>query len=92
MKVAETVIPGESNGEEDLNRGNENYLPLPAVRVGKGVWVSRYTLSEEERRIVAETGDIYMRMHAVDGDEEVMPHRLFVEKPSIEQLKNRFNK
>jgi hypothetical protein len=92
MKIAETVIPGESNGEEDLTRGNEKYLPLPAIRLGKGVWLSRWTLSEEERRIVAETGDIYMRMHAVDGDELVMPHRLFVEKPSVEQLKSQFNK
>jgi hypothetical protein len=92
MKAAETVIPGESNGEEDLSRGNEKYLPLPAVRVGKDVWVSRYILNEEERRIIAETGNIYMRMHALDGDELVMPHHLFVEEPNIEELKNQFNK
>lgn len=90
MEIGDPVVPNEDNEEEDLNRCNPSFLPLPSIRLGKGVWLSRWTLNNEERKIVAETGDIYIRMDAVDGDELVMPHRLFVGKPNIQQLKAHF--
>lgn len=53
----------------------------------KVIWLARRTLIAAERRIVAETGDIYIRMHAVDEDELIMPHRFFVERPNVAQLR-----
>lgn len=87
MEIGATVIPNQENDEEDLTRCNPSYLSLPAVRLGKGIWLARWTLNEAERKIVAETGDVYIRMHAVDNDELVMPHRLFVEQPDIPKLR-----
>lgn len=87
MEVAATVIPNEDNNEEDLSRCNPSYLPLPAIRLGKGVWLARWTLNSADRQLVAQTGDIYIRMHAVDGDELIMPHRLFVGRPDLNKLR-----
>ena len=87
MKIADTVIPHEDNEEEDLTRCNPAFGELPAVRISKGVWLARWTLDENEKRIVAETGDIYINMQAVDGDELIMPHRLFVERPNLQRLR-----
>ncbi len=90
MNIGETVIPNEDNEEEDLTRCNPNFLPLPAVRLSKGIWLARWTLNEAERKIVAETGDIYIRMTATNGDELISPHKLFVETPNIRQLKEHY--
>lgn len=90
MEVANTVIPNEDNDEEDLSRCSPNHGSLPAIRLGNGVWLARWTLNEAEKKMVAETGDIYIRMHALDGDELVMPHRLFAEKPNITWMKEYF--
>lgn len=83
MKPVSPIIQGENHQEEDLNRGNSQWSPLPAIQLKKGVWLARWELNEEEKRTVAETGSIYVRMFAVDGDELIMPHALFVEKPVI---------
>jgi hypothetical protein len=87
MEIGDTVIPNEDNEEEDLSRCSPFYLPLPAIRLGRGQWLARWTLNSSERKIVAETGDIYILLGATDGDELVSGHRLFVEKPNIQQLK-----
>lgn len=90
MKIATQVIPNEDNDEEDLSRCSPHYEPLPAIRLGKGVWLARWTLSAAERQIVAQGGDIYIRMHAIDGDELIMPHSLFVSPPNVQKLRRHY--
>lgn len=87
MELAETVMPGEKNDEEDLSRCDPNYLPCPAIRLADGHWLMRWTLTPAERQIVAHTGDIYLYLSATDGDELVSAHRLFVERPNLEEWK-----
>lgn len=88
MKIAERVIQNQNNNEENINRGSRDWSPLPAIRLGNGVWVARYTLSEEEREIVNSTGNIYIEMIAVDGDKSITPLKLFVREPDIEKYKD----
>jgi hypothetical protein len=88
MEIASPVIPGEVHEERIIAKDQPQYLPLPVIELGKGVMVARWTLSEVERRIVAETGDVYIMMWTFNTP--VMPHRLQVEKPNIQQLKDQF--
>lgn len=88
MKIAERVIPNENNNEENLNHGSKDWAPLPAIRLGNGVWVARYTLNDEEKQAVAASGNIYIEMIAVDGDKAITPLKLFVKQPNIEKYKD----
>jgi len=91
MEIAETVIPGEENNEEDLSRCDPNYLPCPAIRLAKGHWLMRWTLNAAEREMVLRTGDIYLYMGATDRDELISAHKLFVGRPDLEQLKTHYS-
>ena len=85
MKIASPVVPNEEHEERIIAKDQPQYLPLPVIEIGNGVMIARWTLSEEEKRIVMQTGDIYIRMHTFNNP--VMPHSLFVEKPNIERMK-----
>ena len=87
MEIADTVIPGEDNDEEDLSRCDPNYLPCPAIRLANGHWLLRWTLTLAERQTVSQTGDIYLYMSATDRDELISAHRLFVERPDLAKWK-----
>jgi hypothetical protein len=87
MEIADRVIPGEDNGEEDLSRCDPSYLPCPALRLSTGHWLMRWKLSPAELAIVSKTGDIYLYLGATDGDELISAHRLFVERPDLPALK-----
>ncbi len=89
MKIASPVIPDEEHEERIIAKDQPQYLPLPVIELGKGIMLARWTLSEEEKRIVVETGNIYITMWTFNNP--VMPYRLQVEKPNIEQLKVTFN-
>ena len=90
MEIADTVIPGKHNDEEDLSRCDPNYLPCPAVRLTKGHWLMRWRLNPAERAIVSQTGNIYLYMGATDGDELISAHQLFAEPPDLQKLKAQF--
>lgn len=88
MEIASPVVPNEEHEERIIAKDQPQYLPLPVIELGKGVMLARWTLNEAERRIVAETGNIFMLMWTFNTP--VMPHRLFVERPNIALLKDRF--
>lgn len=92
MKAVSPVIPGRESEEIDLSAGTDGkiptlpdgrpaFMPLPALRLGKRRFLTRYELSEEERRVVAETGTIYMAMTTFEDkidDTITMPHKLSI--------------
>ncbi|HEX8289811.1 MAG TPA: hypothetical protein VF556_17650 [Pyrinomonadaceae bacterium] len=90
MEIASPVIPGEDHEERIIAKDQPQYLPLPVIELGGGVMIARWTLNEEERRVVAETGNIYMIMLTFNNP--VMPHTLFVEKPNIAKLKEHYGR
>lgn len=86
MKPVSPIIPGDSHEPYNLSGDNPKYAPLPAIQISKGVWLARWEFSDEEISAVNETKSIYVRMHALDGDELVMAHHIFVEKPTITEV------
>lgn len=68
MKPAE--IDGEApRGWEKVvyAKDQPEYIPLPALRSVDGRVVSRWILTEDERRLVAAGADIYLSVHTFNG-------------------------
>lgn len=83
MKPVSPVIPGENLDETVVAENQPEYENLPVVVCGGGVILSRWELSEEEKRTVQETGSVWLFMHTFG--KPVTPVSLQVEKPQVEQ-------
>ena len=82
MQTVSPVIPGMNFTEIIIAKDQQQYNPLPAIKLDGGVLLTRWHLSDEERKTVAETGDIYVFL--MTGGEPVLPIDLVVEKPELE--------
>ncbi len=82
MKPVSPVIPDENLNEIIIAENQPEYQNLPALQCGDGVILTRWKLTDEERRIVAETGDVYLYMHTFG--QPVTPVLLQVEKPEFD--------
>lgn len=81
MKPVSPVIPTSDLKEIKVAEHQPEYGTLPVVDCGDGVILSRWKLTDEEKQVVAETGDIYIFMHTFG--QPVMPILLQVEMPEV---------
>lgn len=63
MEPQSPVVPGLEPYEIVYAKDQPQYLPLPVLRSPKGVVLSRWKLSDEERAAIAEGADLYLSMH-----------------------------
>ena len=61
MKAASPVLPAAGDCEVTYAKDQPEYSPLPVFRTEKAV-LSRWTLTEEERRHIASGGDLFICM------------------------------
>lgn len=81
MRPVSPVIPNEMHDEIIVAEHQDEYQDLPSIRLVDQSILTRWKLTDEERRIVAETGDIYLIMQTFGNP--VTPVMIQVEKPSI---------
>lgn len=81
MMPVSPVIPDENHKEVIVAEDQEQYQNLPSISLSDGSILTRWKLSDEEIKIVAETGDIYL--HMLTFGKPVTPVLLMVEKPEI---------
>lgn len=80
MEPVSPVIPGTELPETIFAANQPEYRNLPAIRCDdKGVFLSRWHLSEDERREVLESGDIYAFLYTFN--QPLQPIALQVERP-----------
>ena len=61
------------------------YLPLPVLRLPNGEVLSRWVLSDDERKLIAETGEMYLTVCTFNHPDGLQPVMLTVERPCIRQ-------
>lgn len=76
------VIPTTNVAEVIIAEHQPEYQNLPVVPLSDGRIVSRWKLTDEEKQIAFETGDIYV--YLVPCGQPITPHLLSVEKPVLE--------
>lgn len=81
MKPVSPVIPAEAHDEIIVAEHQDEYQNLPAISLADGSILTRWKLTEEEKHIILETGDIYLRMFTFGNP--VTPVLLMAEKPNI---------
>lgn len=81
MKPISPVIPNEKHNEIIVAEKQDEYQNLPSIRLADQSVLTRWKLTERERQIVAETGDIYLIMQTFG--KPVTPVKMQVEKPAI---------
>lgn len=81
MKPISPVIPTTDLPETVIAENQPEYENLPAIQCGEGIILTRWKLTDEEIKIVKETGDIYLFMWTFG--KPVMPISLQIEKPEI---------
>lgn len=62
MKPVSPVVPGRPGLEVVIAKGQQEYIPLPAV-ISDGFVTSRWRLSWRERLGVLLTGDLWLTLH-----------------------------
>ncbi|PYS52437.1 MAG: hypothetical protein DMF68_01630 [Acidobacteria bacterium] len=60
MKPTSPVIPVADHPEVIYAKDQPEYQPLPAVRNAEGIILTRWELSESEKRQIVEQGYIYL--------------------------------
>ncbi len=80
MKAVSPVIPGANFEELIVAENQPEYENLPTIQLEGGIVLTRWKLTAEEIKIVAETGDIYLFMWG----RPVKPLMLQAEMPQLE--------
>ena len=62
MKPESPVIPDEKLPEVIVAEHQDEYQNLPVIHFGEGVILCRWSMSSEEKQIVAQTGRIYVTL------------------------------
>ena len=75
------VIPNETHDEIIVAEHQDEYHNLPSIRLADQSILTRWKLTDEEKKIVAETGDIYLIMQTFG--KPVTPVMMLAEKPTI---------
>jgi hypothetical protein len=81
MKFATPILPNYPVQEFTLGHNVPGFEPMTVVRWDSDSFLSRLVLSEEERKRVAETGEIYLFHGSVGG--RFLPLRAQVEPPEF---------
>lgn len=85
MKITAASPVLEGYGVQECSLGHvegSGFDPLPVVRWDEGgVFLSRHVLDEEARRVVAETGEIYV--YHLTVNKRFIPVRLSAERPEV---------
>jgi len=81
MKPVSPVIPNGNFIEINVAENQDEYQTLPSIPLPEGNILCRWHMTDEERKIVAETGDIYLIQKT--GGEFVTPMILQVEIPEV---------
>lgn len=81
MKPTSPVIPNETHSEIIVAEHQDEYQNLPSIRLADESILTRWKLTEEEKKIVGETGNIYLIMKTFG--KPVMPVMIQVEQPKI---------
>lgn len=76
------VIPKTDLREVIIAEHQDEYQNLPVIPLSDGRIVSRWKLTDEEKRIAFETGDIYV--YLLPCGAPITPHLLSVEKPVLD--------
>lgn len=79
MRAVSPVIPQADETEKIYAENHPEYQPLPSIRRDDGVVLTRWLLSEDERRLVAEQGYLYVALITRDG--KIQPLKLTVNVP-----------
>ena len=80
MHPVSPVIPDENHNEIIVAEHQDEYENLPSIPIENGI-LTRWKLSDEEKAIVAETGDVYLFM--LTFGKPVTPIMLTVDKPAL---------
>lgn len=81
MKPASPVIPGVDLEEVVYANDQPQYQPLPCFKCLDGKILTRWTLSEEEKRLVLEQGYIYLAVSTFN--EPLQPVYLSARPPDV---------
>lgn len=73
------VIPDANADEVVYAKDQPEYQPLPSIKLADGAILTRWMLSEEEKRIVTEQGFIYLEV--LTFNRPLQPLRLSVDVP-----------
>lgn len=79
MLPVSPVIPDSNPDEVVYAKDQPEYLPLPAVKLYDGTILTRWVLSEDEKRQVLEQGYIYLEV--LTFNKPLQPLRLSAEVP-----------
>lgn len=75
------VIPNENHKEIIIAEHQDEYGNLPSIRLADGSILTRWKLSDEEKAVVVETGDVYLIMQTFG--KPVTPVQLIAERPNV---------
>jgi hypothetical protein len=81
MIPSSPVVPGEQLEEVVYGKGQDEYLPLPAVRTEDGTVLTRWKCSWIERLQVLFIGNIYQ--YQMTFNDPLQPIKLTTNKPQI---------
>lgn len=86
MKPASPVIPGADLPEIAYGAGQQQYDPLPAVRLDgpEREIVTRWELTDEDRAAIAAGGSVYLHIYTFGL--ALQPVRLSTELPELDVL------
>lgn len=80
MKAVSPVIPEANESEKVFAQDHPVYLPLPTISVNDGeVVLTRWLLSEDERRLVAQQGYLYLAI--ITNQQKIQPVKLTAAVP-----------
>lgn len=74
MRAVSPVIPEANEAEKVYAEDQSAYQPLPTIKRADGIILTRWLLSEEERRQVAEQGYFYLAV--ITNNEPLQPLKL----------------
>lgn len=79
MQPVSPVIPSANSDEVTYAKDQPEYLPLPAVKLEDGTILTRWALSEDEKRLILEQGYVYLEV--LTFNQPLQPLRLSAEVP-----------
>jgi len=82
MKPVSPVIPNEDHKEVIVAEHQDEYQNLPSIYLDNGnAILTRWELTEEERKLIFETGNIWL--HMMTFGKPVTPVMMYAQQPRI---------
>lgn len=83
MRAVSPVVPGQNLTEKIIAEDQAEYENLPAVDCGGGILLTRWELSEDEKKFVAENGYVHLWLWTFGGP--VQPVLLEAKEPEVKK-------